>query len=381
MKRKEKNKVEYDCLIVGAGLFGCVLARELTDSGKKILVIEKRGHIGGNIFTEDIGGIQVHRYGAHIFHTDDINVWNYVNRFAEFNRFTNSPLANFHGQIYNLPFNMNTFHQMWGIVTPEEAEQIINAQREEYAFVQPKNLEEKAIQLVGRDIFCKLIKGYTEKQWGRPCSELPLSIIQRIPVRFSYDNNYFESAYQGVPIKGYTSLCESLLAGVEVRTNIDFLEDKERWIKKSDLVIFTGTIDSYFDYCFGPLEYRSVRFESEKMDIDNFQGNAVVNFTDLETPWTRIIEHKWFNFGKDSNGNVVHGTVVSKEFSQEWHTGIEPFYPISDEKNTKLYQAYRKEADNLENVVFGGRLGEYQYYDMDQTVASALSLAKQIINR
>ena len=362
----------YNYLIVGAGLYGAVCARELTDAGKKALVIEKRPHIAGNVYTENIEGINVHKYGAHIFHTNDKRVWSYVQRFAEFNRFTNSPVANYHGELYSLPFNMYTFNKMWGVVTPEEAAAKIEEQRKEITR-EPQNLEEQAISLVGRDIYEKLIKSYTEKQWGRPCDQLPAFIIKRLPVRLTFDNNYFNALYQGIPIGGYTKMVERMLDGIEVRTCIDYLEDRDGWNAKSERVIYTGPIDAYFNYSLGNLEYRSVRFENEVLSKPNFQGNAVVNYTDSETPWTRIIEHKWFEFGKGGNGNDLPKTVISREYSSEWKPGDEPYYPVNDEKNTKLYEEYRNLAEAENNVIFGGRLGSYKYYDMDQVIAAALT--------
>ena len=366
---------QYDYLIVGAGLFGAVFAHEAKKAGKKCLVIDKRDHIAGNIYTEAVEGINVHRYGAHIFHTNNKAVWQYVNQFAEFNRYTNSPVANYHGQIYNLPFNMNTFNKMWGVVTPEEAAAKIEEQKKEITG-EPQNLEEQAISLVGRDIYEKLVKGYTEKQWGRDCKELPAFIIKRLPVRLTFDNNYFNALYQGIPIGGYTKLVENLLEGIEVRLNEDYLEDKAKWNAMAEKVVYTGAIDAYFDYALGNLEYRSVRFENEILDVPNFQGNAAVNYTDKETPWTRIIEHKWFEFGKDENGNDLPKTIISKEYSSEWKPGDEPYYPVNDKKNGELYQKYKALAEKEENIIFGGRLGEYKYYDMDAVIASALECAR-----
>lgn len=367
----------YDYLIVGAGLFGAVMARELTDSGKKVLVIDRRDHIAGNVYTEKTEGINVHKYGAHIFHTNDRKVWEYVNRFADFNRFTNSPVANYKGELYSLPFNMYTFNKMWGVVTPDEARAKIEEQKKEITG-EPANLEEQAISLVGRDIYEKLIKGYTEKQWGRDCRELPSFIIKRLPVRFTFDNNYFNALYQGIPIGGYTKLVENMLAGVEVELGADYLENKDVYDKKAERIIYTGAIDAYFDYSLGNLEYRSVRFENELLDIPNYQGNAAVNYTDRETPWTRIIEHKWFEFGKDDQGNELPKTVISREYSSEWHPGDEPYYPVNDEKNGGLYRKYRELADKEEKVIFGGRLGEYKYYDMDQVIARALDIKRAL---
>ena len=365
--------MKYDYLIVGSGLFGATFARQATDAGKKVLVIDRRPNIAGNVYTEDVEGIHVHRYGAHIFHTNNRAVWDYVNRFATFNRFTNAPVANYKGELYSLPFNMYTFNKMWGVVTPEEAAAKIDEQRREITG-EPRNLEEQAISLVGRDIFEKLVKGYTEKQWGRDCRDLPAFIIKRLPVRLTFDNNYFNALYQGIPIGGYTGLVANLLKGIEVRLNCDYLKDKAALDALADRVIYTGPIDAYFDYSLGALEYRSVRFETELMDMPNFQGNAAVNYTDRETPWTRIIEHKWFEFGKDAEGNDLPKTVISREYSSEWKPGDEPYYAVDDEKNGALYRAYRALADRETNVVFGGRLGEYKYYDMDQVIAAALGL-------
>ena len=368
----------YDYLIVGSGLFGSVFARQATDAGKKVMVIDKRPNIAGNVYTEKVEGINFHKYGAHIFHTNNTEVWNYVNRFATFNRFTNSPVANYKGELYSMPFNMYTFNKMWGVVTPEEAAAKIEEQKKEITG-EPRNLEEQAISLVGRDIYEKLVKGYTEKQWGRDCKELPAFIIKRLPVRLTFDNNYFNALYQGIPIGGYTKLVENLLNGIEVKVNTDYFEDKEKWDSIADKVIYTGAIDAYFDYSLGNLEYRSVRFENEVLDIPNFQGNAAVNYTDRETPWTRIIEHKWFEFGKDENGNDLPKTIISREYSSEWKPGDEPYYPVNDEKNTELYCKYRELADKEDKVIFGGRLGEYKYYDMDAVIASALKLSKEML--
>ena len=364
--------MQYDYLIVGAGLFGAVFAHEATAAGKKCLVIDKRSHIAGNIYTEDVQGIAVHRYGAHIFHTNNKEVWDYVNRFATFNRYTNSPVANYKGELYNLPFNMNTFTKMWGVITPAEAEAKIAEQRAAHYTAEPKNLEEQAINLVGTDIYEKLIKGYTEKQWGRPCTELPAFIIKRLPVRLTFDNNYFNALYQGIPIGGYTKMIANLLDGIEVRLNTDYLEHKSELDALADKVVYTGPIDAYFDYKLGTLEYRSVRFENELLDKPSFQGNAAVNYTDRETPWTRIIEHKWFEFGKDENGNDLPKTIISREYSSEWKPGDEPYYPVNDAKNSLLYSEYKKLADTEGKVIFGGRLGEYKYYDMDQVIAAVL---------
>jgi len=365
----------YDYLIIGSGLFGSVFARQAADAGKKVIVIDKRPNIAGNVYTEKVEGINFHKYGAHIFHTNNTEVWNYVNRFATFNRFTNSPVANYKGELYSMPFNMYTFNKMWGVVTPEEAAAKIEEQKKEITG-EPQNLEEQAISLVGRDIYEKLVKGYTEKQWGRDCKKLPAFIIKRLPVRLTFDNNYFNALYQGIPIGGYTKLVENLLEGIEVRLNEDYLEDKEKWNAMAEKVVYTGAIDAYFDYTLGNLEYRSVRFENEILDMPNFQGNAAVNYTDRETPWTRIIEHKWFEFGKDEEGNDLPKTIISKEYSSEWKPGDEPYYPVNDEKNGELYQKYKALAENEENIIFGGRLGEYKYYDMDAVIASALECAR-----
>lgn len=365
----------YDYLIIGSGLFGSVFARQAADAGKKVLVIDKRTNIAGNVYTEKVEGINFHKYGAHIFHTNNTEVWNYVNRFATFNRFTNSPVANYKGELYSMPFNMYTFNKMWGVVTPEEAAAKIEEQKKEITG-EPQNLEEQAISLVGRDIYEKLVKGYTEKQWGRDCKELPAFIIRRLPVRLTFDNNYFNALYQGIPIGGYTKLVENLLEGIEVRLNEDYLEDKAEWNAMAEKVVYTGAIDAYFDYALGNLEYRSVRFENEILDVPNFQGNAAVNYTDKETPWTRIIEHKWFEFGKDEEGNDLPKTIISKEYSSEWKPGDEPYYQVNDEKNGELYQKYKALAEKEENIIFGGRLGEYKYYDMDAVIASALECAR-----
>lgn len=364
---------EYDYLIVGAGLFGAVFAREMTDAGKRCLVIDRRDHVAGNACTETVEGIAVHRYGAHIFHTNDDAVWDYVNRFARFNRFTNSPIANYKGELYNLPFNMNTFHQMWGVTTPAQARAEIRRQQEASGDGEPQNLEEQAIRLVGRDIYEKLIKGYTQKQWGRPCTELPSFIIRRLPVRFTYDNNYFNARHQGIPEDGYTALVERMLEGIPVRLHTDFLHQRQELSALAERVLYTGPIDAYFDYRLGALEYRSLRFETELLDTDNYQGNAVVNYTDAETPYTRIIEHKHFVYGTQPK------TVITREYSAEWRPGDEPYYPVNDGKNAALYQAYRELAQREQRVIFGGRLGEYRYYDMDQVVRAALDCAREQI--
>ena len=367
----------YDYLIVGAGLFGAVFARQATDAGKRVLVIDKRPNIAGNVYTEDIEKIHVHKYGAHIFHTNNKEVWEYVTKFAEFTRFTNSPVANYKGELYSLPFNMYTFNKMWNVITPQEAAAKIEEQRKEAGITEPQNLEEQAISLVGKDIYEKLIKGYTEKQWGRDCKDLPSFIIKRLPVRLTFDNNYFNALYQGIPVGGYTKMVANMLDGIEVRLNTDYLENKDELDKLVEKVVYTGAIDAYFDYKLGALEYRSVRFDTEVLDTPNFQGNAAVNYTDRETPWTRIIEHKWFEFGKDDEGNDIPKTVISREYSSEWKVGDEPYYPVNDEKNGKLYQEYKKLAEDEKNVIFGGRLGEYKYYDMDAVIASALDLCEK----
>ncbi len=381
---------KYDYIVVGAGLYGAVFAHEAANKGKRVLVIDKRMHIAGNVYTEKIDGINVHKYGAHIFHTNNQKVWEYVNRFAEFNRFTNAPVANYKGELFSLPFNMYTFNKMWGVVTPEEAEKVIEKQKSQYLDEKRKerglskeetfeaqNLEEQAISLIGVDIYEKLIKGYTEKQWGRKCEELPAFIIKRLPVRFTFDNNYFNAKYQGIPIGGYTKMVKKMLEGIEIRLGVDYLKDKEMWDSMAEHIVYTGPIDAYFKYCLGYLEYRSVKFEVEKIDKPNFQGNAAVNYTDRETPWTRIIEHKWFEFGKDENGKEIPRTIISREYSAEWKPGDEPYYPVNDDKNGELYAQYRKMADLEKKVVFGGRLGEYKYYDMDTTITAALELAEK----
>ena len=366
----------YDYLVVGAGLYGAVFAQQAKAHGKSVLVIDKRDHIAGNVYSKKIEGIEVHQYGAHIFHTNDAQVWNYVNQFAAFNRFTNSPVANYKGKLYSLPFNMYTFNQMWGVVTPEEAAAKIEAQRREITG-EPQNLEEQAISLVGRDIYERLIKGYTEKQWGRDCRELPSFIIKRLPVRFTFDNNYFNARFQGIPTEGYTRMVERMLEGIAVRLGEDYLEKKESYDALARRVVYTGPIDAYFGYCLGTLEYRSVRFETEILDKPNFQGNAAVNYTNRETPWTRIIEHKWFTFGKDEFGNDLPRTVISREYSSEWHPGDEPYYPVNDQKNGALYAAYQAMAEKETKILFGGRLGEYKYYDMDAVIAAALKKSGQ----
>ena len=363
--------MHYDYLIVGAGLFGATFARQAMDAGKSVLVVEKRNHIGGNVYTETVAGIQVHKYGAHIFHTNDKRVWDYVNRFAEFNRYTNSPVANFKGELYSLPFNMYTFNRMWGVVTPQQAQEKIEAQRKAAGIENPRNLEEQAISLVGTDIYEKLVKGYTEKQWGRSCRDLPAFIIRRLPVRFTYDNNYFNARFQGIPMGGYTCMVEKMLQGAEVRLNTDFLARKEELSALADKIVYTGPVDAYFDYCLGPLQYRSVRFETEVLDIPNYQGNAVVNYSDRETPFTRIIEHKWFDPADQEK------TVISREYSSEWTPGQEPYYPVNDDANSALSERYANLAEAEKKVIFGGRLARYRYLDMDTTVASALTEAER----
>lgn len=361
----------YDYLIVGAGLFGAVFAHEMKKRGKQCLVIEKRDHIGGNIYCEDIEGINVHKYGAHIFHTSNKATWEYVQQFAEFNNYINSPVARYKGEVYNLPFNMNTFSRMWNIASPREAKEIIDRQKQEIQ-KEPENLEEQAISLVGRDIYEKLVKGYTEKQWGRDCKELPAFIIKRLPVRFTYDNNYFNDRFQGIPMGGYTKMVEKMLEGIEVRLNTDYLLDKEKWNQMAEKVVYTGPIDAYFDYCLGTLEYRSVRFETELLDQENYQGNAVVNYTEREIPYTRIIEHKHFEFGTQPK------TVISREYPSEWKLGDEPYYPVNNEKNNSLYARYKALAEKEEKVIMGGRLGEYKYYDMDKVIESALGKIEEL---
>lgn len=363
---------KFDYLVVGSGLYGAIFAHEAKKAGKSVLVVDKRPNIAGNIYTEKQEEINVHKYGAHIFHTNNKKVWQYITQFAEFNRFTNSPVANYKGELYSMPFNMYTFNKMWGVVTPEEAAAKIEEQKKEITG-EPQNLEEQAISLVGRDIYEKLVKGYTEKQWGRDCKELPAFIIKRLPVRLTFDNNYFNALYQGIPMGGYTKMVEKILDGIEVRLNTDYLEYKEELDALAEKVVYTGPIDAYFNYKLGTLEYRSVRFENETLDIPNFQGNAAVNYTDRETPWTRIIEHKWFEFGKDEDGNELPKTIISREYSSEWKPGDEPYYPVNDAKNGALYAEYKKLAESESKVIFGGRLGEYKYYDMDQVIAAVLA--------
>lgn len=364
--------MKYDYLIVGAGLFGAVFAHEMTKKGKKCLIIERRNHIGGNVYTHEEHGINVHQYGAHIFHTNNKEVWDYINQFADFNRYTNSPIANYKGELYNLPFNMNTFYQMWGVKTPAEAKNMIEKQKEESKIENPQNLEEQAISLIGKDIYEKLVKGYTEKQWGRKCTELPSFIIKRLPVRFTFDNNYFNDLYQGIPIGGYTKIIEKMLDGVEVKLNTDFFEDKEKWLDIAEKIIFTGMIDQYYDYCYGELEYRGLNFEFETLDVENYQGNAVVNYTDAETPFTRIIEHKHFESCDSPK------TIITREYPKSWSRGDEAYYPINDEKNSKLYEKYVELSKEEDKVIFGGRLGMYKYYDMWQVIDEALQLVNEL---
>ena len=369
----------YDYLIVGSGLYGAVCAQQLTARGKKVLVIERRPNIAGNVYTKNVEGINVHVYGAHIFHTSDRQVWEYVNRFAEFNNFINCPVARYKGECYNLPFNMNTFTKLWpDVFTPQEAAARIAEEIGESYCQNPSNLEEQAINLVGRTIYQKLVKGYTEKQWGRDCKELPAFIIRRLPVRYTFDNNYFNDRYQGIPVGGYTKMVQNMLAGAEVRTGCDYLKDKASYDAMANAVIYTGPIDEYFGYCYGPLEYRSVRFETELLDMPNFQGNAAVNYTEREVPWTRIIEHKWFEFGKDAEGRDLPKTVISREYSSEWKPGDEPYYPVNDKKNGELYEKYRALAEGEKKVLFGGRLGQYKYFDMDDVIAAALEAAQKL---
>ncbi|CAD0122368.1 UDP-galactopyranose mutase [Streptococcus thermophilus] len=367
---------KFDYLVVGSGLFGAIFACEAANKGKRVKVIEKRNHIAGNVYTKEQEGIQVHEYGAHIFHTSDKKIWDYVNQFADFNRYTNSPIANFKGEIYNLPFNMNTFNKLWGVITPDEAEAKINEQRSVLKGKVPENLEEQAISLVGTDIYEKLIKHYTEKQWGKKCTELPAFIIRRLPVRFTYDNNYFNDVYQGIPIGGYTQIIEKMLnhPNIVVELNTDFFERKESYLREFPKIVFTGMIDQFFDYKLGKLEYRSLRFETEVINVSNYQGNAVVNYTDSVTPYTRIIEHKHFEFGDQEK------TIITKEYSKKWESGDEPYYPVNDEKNNHLYKSYKKLAEKYGNIIFGGRLGQYRYYDMHQVIAAALQCVEKEIN-
>lgn len=375
----KKLKSHYDYLIVGSGLYGATFAYLARQKGKNCLVIDRRSHLGGNIFCEDAGGIHVHKYGAHIFHTSNARVWDFVNSFAQFNRYTNSPVANFHGKLFNLPFNMNTFYQIWGVTTPEEARAKIEEQKKESGSKEPKNLEEQAISLVGRDIYETLVKEYTEKQWGRACTELPAFIIKRLPVRFTFDNNYFNDTYQGMPIGGYNKIIEGLLCGTETITETDFFAGRIRWEGVADKIVFTGKIDEFYGYKFGKLEYRTVRFETETLDMQNFQGNAVINYTSSSEPYTRIIEHK--HFEPENPVYSQNKTVISKEYSTEWKDGMEPFYPVNDEKNAALYQKYRALADSEKKVIFGGRLAEYRYYDMDDVIEKAMADAEKELGR
>lgn len=369
------ESTHYDYLIVGSGLYGATFAYLARKKGKKCLVIDRRPHLGGNIFCEDIDGIHVHKYRAHIFHTSSKKVWDFVNQFAEFNRYTNSPVANFHGKLFNLPFNMNTFYQMWGVTTPAEAAAKIEEQKKQSGIKEPKNLEEQAVSLVGRDIYETLVKEYTEKQWGRKCTELPAFIIKRLPVRFTFDNNYFNDAYQGIPLGGYNKIIEGLLSGIETKTDVDFFKSRSALEKLADKIVFTGKIDEFFGCRFGKLEYRTVRFETETLDVQNFQGNAVVNYTSHDEPFTRIIEHK--HFEPENPAYSQNKTVISKEYSTEWHEGVDPFYPVNDEKNAGLYRKYKALADAENNVIFGGRLAEYKYYDMDDVIAKAMEDAEK----
>ena len=373
IKHRSLGMKKYDYLIVGAGLYGSIFACEMNKKGKKCLVIDKRNHIGGNVYCENIEGINVHKYGAHIFHTSNKEVWEYINQFCEFNNYINSPIVNYKGEIYNLPFNMNTFNKLWGVVTPEEAKVKIEEQKKEFSITEPKNLEEQAISLIGKDIYEKLIKGYTEKQWGRKATELPAFIIKRLPVRFTYDNNYFNDRYQGIPMGGYTKIIEKMIEGIEVKLNTNFFDNREYFENIAEKIVFTGMIDEFYNYKFGKLEYRSLRFETEILNEENYQGNAVVNYTEREIPYTRIIEHKHFEFGKQEK------TVITKEYPSEWKEGDEPYYPVNDEKNNKLYEKYRELAEKEENIIFGGRLGEYKYYDMDKVIEKVLKDLKKEI--
>lgn len=367
--------MNYDYLIIGSGLFGATFAHEAKKAGKSVLVIDKRPHIAGNIYTEETSGIQVHKYGAHIFHTSNKKIWDYVQQFAYFNRYTNSPVARYKNELYNMPFNMNTFSKMWGVVTPEQAREKIEQQIAEAGITSPENLEEQAISLVGRDIYEKLVKGYTEKQWGRKATDLPSFIIKRLPVRFVYDNNYFNDLYQGIPVGGYTAMIEKMLDGIEVKLNTDYFSDRDYFNSIAEKVVFTGMIDEYFDYCFGELEYRSLRFETEELEQENYQGNAVVNYTEYEVPYTRIIEHKHFEFGCQ-NGNYNPKTIITKEYPATWHKGDEPYYPMNDERNNTIFKQYQELAQQKNNVIFGGRLGMYKYFDMHQVIEVALRCAE-----
>ena len=373
--------MKYDYLVVGSGLFGAIFANEANKKGKKCLVIDKRPNVGGNIYTENIDGINVHKYGAHIFHTSNKEIWEYINQFAEFNRYTNSPVARYKNELYNMPFNMNTFNKLWGVVTPEQAKAKIEEEKKEAEIKEPKNLEEQAISLVGKTIYEKLVKGYTEKQWGKRATELPSFIIKRLPVRFIYDNNYFNDIYQGIPMGGYTPIIEKMLEGIEVRLNCDFFENREELEKIADKIIFTGPIDKYYNYQFGELEYRSLRFETEELEEENYQGNAVVNYTEYEIPYTRIIEHKHFEYGqslgKIAEGETARKTIITREYPDKWVQGKEPYYTMNDEKNTKLYEKYKELADKDKKVIFGGRLGQYKYFDMDKVIAEALKTSNE----
>ncbi len=373
--------MKYDYLVVGSGLFGAIFANEANKKGKKCLVIDKRPNVGGNIYTENIDGINVHKYGAHIFHTSNKEIWEYINQFAEFNRYTNSPVARYKNELYNMPFNMNTFNKLWGVVTPEQAKAKIEEEKKEAGIKEPKNLEEQAISLVGKTIYEKLVKGYTEKQWGKRATELPSFIIKRLPVRFIYDNNYFNDIYQGIPMGGYTPIIEKMLEGIEVRLNCDFFENREELEKIADKIIFTGPIDKYYNYQFGELEYRSLRFETEELEEENYQGNAVVNYTEYEIPYTRIIEHKHFEYGqslgKIAEGETARKTIITREYPDKWVQGKEPYYTMNDEKNTKLYEKYKELADKDKKVIFGGRLGQYKYFDMDKVIAEALKISNE----
>ena len=367
--------MKYDYLVVGSGLFGSIFAYEANKRDKKVLVIDKRNHIGGNIYTEKIKGINVHKYGAHIFHTSNKEVWEYINKFSEFNRYTNSPVARYKDELYNLPFNMNTFNKLWGVVTPEEATKKIEEEKKEANITNPSNLEEQAISLVGKTIYEKLIKGYTEKQWGKKCSELPSFIIKRLPVRLIYDNNYFNDLYQGIPVDGYTKIIEKMLENIEVKLNTDYFDNKEEFNNIANKIIFTGPIDKYYDYCYGNLEYRSLRFETEELNIPNYQGNAVVNYTEYEVPYTRIIEHKHFEYAKSlGKEDILSNTIITREYPDTWDLSKEPYYPINNDKNNELYKKYEELANNDSKVIFGGRLGKYSYYDMDKVILSALEL-------
>ena len=377
--------MKYDYLVVGSGLFGSIFAYEANQKGKKILVIDKRANVGGNIYTENIDGINVHKYGAHIFHTNNKEIWEYINQFAEFNRYTNSPVARYKNELYNMPFNMNTFNKLWGVITPEEAKQKIEEEKKNAGIQEPKNLEEQAISLVGKTIYEKLVKGYTEKQWGKKATELPSFIIKRLPVRFIYDNNYFNNKYQGIPIGGYTQIIEKMLMGIEIKLNYDFFEHRDELENIAKKIIFTGPIDKYYNYKFGELEYRSLRFETEELNVENYQGNAVVNYTEYEVPYTRIIEHKHFEYGaslgKIAEEKASQKTVITREYPEKWIQGKEPYYTMNDEKNTTLYAKYKELADKDSNIIFGGRLGQYKYFDMDKVIEEALKTVREELNK